>query len=121
MYNENNRGSHEDSPLMLGAIASSNGKPLCLDLGQLTLSEQVKLLERENERLQNLVDNLTEQLETASSTPDIRDNLIAAIAEDIEWWISNPTKISDRMQKIIKLYQQYLKRKEARNNGKTGD
>lgn len=82
------------------------------------LSEQVKRLERENERLRNMVDNLTEQLETASSTPDISDNLIAAIAEDIEWWISNPTKISDRMQKIVKLYQQYLKWKEA-TDGKT--
>jgi hypothetical protein len=35
------------------------------------LSEQVKLLERENERLRNMIDNLTEQLQSADYFIDI--------------------------------------------------
>lgn len=35
------------------------------------LSEQVKLLERENERLRNMIDNLTEQLQAADYFIDI--------------------------------------------------
>lgn len=83
------------------------------------ISEAVATLERENVRLQNLVDQLTEQLE---NRPQVNQQEQAAIEElltllesDIVWkeTASQKTghKWDDRMTRIIELYR-ILKPKE---------
>ena len=80
------------------------------------LSEQVKLLERENERLRNLADNLTEQLEQQQEYIAIADYYIDLTAQRDGWerYVGNYFDLApDRVQEIVRTYRK-LRREEEK-------
>lgn len=76
-----------------------------LDMALDRISDKVLELEQENERLQGLVDSLTERLEAKLSEPDDRDSLIDLVSEDIEWQELHRAN-SPKFKPIIELYRQ---------------
>ena len=80
------------------------------------LSEQVKLLERENERLRNLADNLTEQLEQQQEYIAIADYYIDLTAQRDRWerYVGDYFDLApDRVQEIVRTYRK-LRREEEK-------
>ena len=78
------------------------------------LSEQVKRLERENERLRNMIDNLTEQLQAADYFIDIANR---------KYGLENYTGANfdlapDSTQEVVRAWRKTRPQKEA-TDGKT--
>jgi len=64
------------------------------------LSDYVLALEQETERLKTELDSRVNHNE-----PDARDEFIALIAEDVEFYESKYQKTTDRMRKIVDAYR----------------
>ena len=88
----------------------------------MTLSEQVKRLERENQRLQNLVDNLTEQLEQKSDNAElmnyIRDADYFIDIANRKYGFENYTGANfdlapDSTQEVVRAWRKVRPQKEA--------
>ncbi len=84
------------------------------------LSEQVKLLERENERLQNMIDNLTERLEEQATYIRNADEYIDLTAPSIEKYDGHIDGAPGYIQELHRAYRK-IRRKEEKIDGKTGD
>lgn len=71
----------------------------------MTLSDQVSALERENERLSNLVDSLAEQLDSQNLLQQIAD----VVANSKEKWRGHYATLPSDLQELIKLHDRYEK------------
>ena len=84
----------------------------------MNLSEQTKLLERENQRLRNLVDSLMEQLEEQSAYIKSADYFIDSFAEAMEQYVGNNYEMASKStQERVRAYRRLRPGKET--NGKT--
>lgn len=72
---------------------------------KMKLSEQVADLERENERLSNLVDSLTDQMESQNLLQQIAD----VVANSKEKWRGHYATSPSDLQELIKLHDRYEK------------
>lgn len=70
------------------------------------LSEQVSALERENQRLSNLVDQIGEQMDGQSLLQQIAD----VVGNSKEKWRGHYNTLPSDLQELIKLHDRYEKK-----------
>jgi N-methylhydantoinase B/oxoprolinase/acetone carboxylase alpha subunit len=71
-----------------------------------TLSQQVAALERENQRLSNLVDSLTDQMDSQNLLQQIAD----VVGNSKEKWRGHYNTLPSDLQELIKLHDRYEKK-----------
>jgi len=82
------------------------------------LSKQAAIIERENERLQNMIDNLTEQLEQQQTYIKSADYFIDLFTEAMEQYTGNNYEMASRAtQEKVRAFRRLRPKEES--DGKT--